>query len=93
MIKDCLLEIVNNRLDLGDLRKNMVKSYLEKYDETELYYILSSPNGLKANDIFIYFYPNIGFRCINDTTKTGKLPMCNSFQNILNRKYQELISK
>lgn len=92
MLKECLQEITNHRLDLGDKRKNMIKIYLEKYDENALYYILSSSQGLKSDDIYIYFYPGVGFRCSNDISKVGKLPMCNTFQNILNKKYQELIN-
>jgi len=92
MIVDSLLEIVNSKLDLGDKRKQSVKLYLEKYDEDELSYILKTPMGLIAEDISISFYPGVGFRCMNDISRTGKLPMCNTFQNILNRKYQELIN-
>jgi len=90
MIVDSLLEIVNSKLDLGDKRKLTVKAYLEKYDEHELEYILKTPMGLIADDISISFYRGVGFRCSNDPSKTGKLPMCNTFQNILNKKYKEL---
>jgi len=90
MIVDSLLEIVNSELDLGDMRKLTVKAYLEKYDEQELEYILKTPMGLIAEDISISFYRGVGFRCSNDPSKTGKLPMCNTFQNILNKKYKEL---
>lgn len=92
MIKESLLEIVNSNLDLGDIRKGYIKRYLEIYDEEELSYILRTPMGLVAEDISITFYRGVGFRCSNDTTRTGKLPMCNTFQNILNKKYQELIN-
>jgi hypothetical protein len=91
MIIDSLLEIVNSKLDLGDSRKKMVKSYLESYDEEELSYILRTANGLVAEDISISFFPGVGFRCSNDTSRVGRLPMCNTFQNILNKKYQSLI--
>jgi len=91
MIVESLLEIVNSKLDLGDFRKKHLKMYLERYDEDELSYILRTPLGVIAEDISINFYPGVGFRCSNDSTKTGKLPMCNTFQNILNKKYQELV--
>lgn len=91
MVIDSLLEIVNSKLDLGDTRKKSVKLYLEKYNESELSYILSTANGLQADDINISFYPGVGFRCYNDTRVVGRLPMCNIFQNTLNRKYQELV--
>ena len=90
MIVDSLLEIVNNKMDLGDNRKKMVKTYLEMYDEEELSYILRTANGLLADDISISFFPGVGFRCNNDTSRLGRLPMCNTFQNILNKKYQDL---
>lgn len=91
MIVESLLEIVNSKLELGDKRKSAVKAYLESYDEQELSYILGSANGLLAEDISISFFPGVGFRCFNDTSRVGRLPMCNTFQNILNRKYQDLI--
>ena len=81
---------MNSKLDLGDKRKLCVKAYLEKYDEQELEYILKTPMGIVAEDISISFYRGVGFRCSNDISRTGKLPMCNTFQNILNKKYMEL---
>jgi hypothetical protein len=92
MIIECLQEIVDSNLDLGDNRKGYVKRYLESYDEEELSYILRTPMGLVADDISISFFPGVGFRCSNDTTRTGRLPMCNIFQNILNKKYEGLAS-
>jgi hypothetical protein len=92
MIKESLLEIVNSNLDLGDIRKKYVGMYLERYDEEELSYILRTPSGIVADDLSINFYPGVGFRCSNDPTITGKLPICNVFQNILNKKYKELSS-
>ena len=92
MIIECLQEIVDSNLDLGDNRKGYVKRYLESYDEEELSYILRTPMGLVADDISISFFPGVGFRCSNDTTRTGRLPMCNTFQNILNKKYEGLAS-
>lgn len=90
MIKECLSAIVDSQLDLGDRRKKAVKLYMERYDEDMLGYILGTPNGLVADDIFIHFYNGIGFRCSNDETRTGRLPMCNIFQKMLNSKYEEL---
>lgn len=92
MIVESLLEIVNSKLDLGDVRKKTIKLYLERYDEDELSYILKTPMGLIAEDISISFYPGVGFRCMNDISKTGKLPICNTFQNILNKKYESLFT-
>jgi hypothetical protein len=92
MIIDCLLEIVNSKLDLGDKRKKVIQSYINYYDNEQLLYILGTPMGLVMDDISIFFFPGVGFRCSNDTSKTGRLPICNTIQNILNRKYQELNS-
>ena len=86
MIIESLLEIVNSKLELGDNRKKSIMSYLNTYDEEELSYILRTANGLIAEDISISFFPGVGFRCFNDTSKVGRLPMCNTFQNILNKK-------
>ena len=91
MIKECLNEIVNTSLDIGDLRKSNIKRYIDTCNEQELSHILSSNNGLIASDIFIYFYEGVGFRCFNDERKTGKLPICNIIQKRLNKKHQELL--
>jgi len=93
MIVESLLEIVNSKLELGDDRKNSIMSYLNTYEEEELSYILRTANGLVAEDISISFFPGVGFRCFNDTSRLGRLPMCNTFQNILNKKYQDLSTK
>jgi len=90
MLKECLLEIINSDLDIGDLRKSRIKQYVERFNEDQLSHLLSTSNGLIAYDLFIYFYPGVGFRCMNDETRTGKLPICNTVQKILNKKYQEL---
>lgn len=90
MIIECLDELVNSDLDFGVLRKDRIKYYINNFNEEQLSFILSN-NGLVAHDIFIYFYPGIGFRCLNDDRVTGKLPICNILQNRLNKKYQELL--
>lgn len=91
MIKECLKEIVNSNLDIGDLRKSAIVKYINSFTEDQFLNLFSTGNGMVAYDIFIYFYPNIGFRCFNDETKTGKLPICNIIQKRLNKKYQELL--
>jgi len=93
MIVESLLEIVNSKLELGDTRKKYVERYLEMYDEEELSYILRTPMGLVAEDLSISFHHGVGWRCTNNPSRTGKLPICNTFQNILNKKYQELTSQ
>lgn len=91
MIKECLLQLVESRLDLGDNRKKMIKKYIDSYEEEQLYYIMQNPTGLIAEDINIYFIPNVGFRCSNDQI-LGRLPMCNIFTKLLNEKYKNIIN-
>lgn len=91
MIKECLLELVNNKLDLGDKRKKEIKKYIDSFEDEKLVYILQTPMGLVAEDINIYFLPNMGFRCTNDP-RMGRLPMCNIFTKVLNEKYKSLNS-
>ena len=92
MISDCLLEIVISKIDIGDDRKCSIKSYLENYDDSQLYYVMNTPKGLLAHDISIFFFPGVGFRCSNDARVTGRLPICNVIQNILNKKFQSISS-
>lgn len=92
MLKDCLMEVVNSKLDIGDLRKGQIRRIIENIDDDQLFYLLSSPNGLIAYDVIIHFIPGSGFRCSNDTSRVGHLPICNIIKKILNKKYQELIN-
>lgn len=91
-IIECLQEIINSKLDLGDKRKDILSRYIATYNDEQLSYILMSPGGLKCDDITLFFFYGVGFRCNNDTSKVGRLPICNTYQNILNKKYQELMS-
>lgn len=90
MIKECLLEIANSDLDLGDIRKMHINKYANGFDEEYLSHILST-TGLIVYDIYIHFFIGVGFRCSNDERTTGKLPVCSIIQNILNKKYQEFL--
>jgi hypothetical protein len=84
MIKECLETLSNTKTDIGQRRREAIKRYIMFYDDEQLLNIMRTPQGLLVIDINIYFFPGIGFRCSNDTTVTGKLPMCNVFQKILN---------
>lgn len=91
MLKECLTQLVESKLDLGDKRKKMIKKYIDAYEEDQLYNIMQQPLGLVAEDINIYFLPNIGFRCSNNPSM-GRLPMCNIFTKILNEKYIKIVN-
>lgn len=84
MIKDCLESLANTKVDIGDRRRQLLKNTILFYDEEQLLNIMRTPRGLLVDDISIFYFPNAGFRCSNDSTKTGRLPMCNIFQKILN---------
>lgn len=90
MIKECLEALSNTKIDIGDRRRDMLKRVTSVYDDEQLFNIMRTPHGILVEDINIYYYPNVGFRCSNDTSRTGKLPMCNIFQKILN---EELLNK
>lgn len=87
IISECLQYISDLDSDIGVLRKQTIKRYLESYDEQQLIHLLSH-TGIQANDIEIKFFPNIGFRISNDPTFTGKLPICNFIQRKINEKYK-----
>ena len=87
MIKKCLKKLVETKLDIGQKRKNTINSYIEKYDEEFLFNIMRGNLGLIAEDINIYYYPNVGFRCTNDILRQGRLPVCNIIQKMLNEEY------
>jgi hypothetical protein len=84
MIKECLNTLSNTKIDIGDKRKGIIKRYTSIYEEEQLLNIMRTPQGLLVEDITIHYFPNAGFRCSNDTTFTGKLPICNILQRILN---------
>ena len=87
MIKKCLKKLVETKLDIGEKRKNTIKLYLENYDEDFLFNVMRGNLGLIAEDINIYYYPNVGFRCSNDVQSYGRLPICNIIQKMLNEEY------
>jgi len=89
MVKICLGEIVNSKLDLGDNIKNSINNIINSFEEEQLVNILRTPNGIIIGDIRIHFLPLVGFRCSNDY-KLGKMPICNIITRILNKKYQEI---
>ncbi len=84
MIKECLEALANTKVDIGDKRRRLLNNSVVFYDEEQLLNIMRTPRGLLIEDISIFYFPTVGFRCSNDVTKTGRLPMCNIFQNILN---------
>ena len=87
IITECLQYITDTDFDIGIERKQIIRRYVESYNEEQLIHILSQ-NGLVANDIDIKFHPNVGFRISNDPTFTGKLPICNFIQRKINEKYK-----
>lgn len=91
MIKECLNELVNTQINIGDTRRSCLRNILDTYNENQIYGMLNMPMGIQANDIFIHFYPNIGFRVRNDERFTGKLPICNLIQKILNESLKKII--
>lgn len=90
MLKECLEALSDTKVDIGDKRRGMIKRIAAFYDDEQLFNIMRTPQGLLVDDISIFYFPNVGFRCSNDTSKTGRLPMCNIFQKILN---EELLKK
>jgi len=84
MIKECLNTLSETKVDIGDRKKGILKRYTSYYEEDQLFNIMRTPQGLVVEDITIHYFPNVGFRCSNDESKTGKLPMCNVLQRILN---------
>ena len=84
MLKECLETLSNTKVDIGDRRRGMIKRLISVYDDEQLFNIMRTPQGLMIEDITIHYFPNVGFRVSNDESRTGKLPMCNIFQRILN---------
>ena len=66
MVKEILFEIVMNKLDLGDRRKNIISRYINSYPDEYLLHALQTPQGLIVDDLNIYFHPTSGFRCFNN---------------------------
>jgi len=90
MLKECLEALSNTKTDIGDKRKGIIKRYIAFYDDEQLFNMMRTPQGLVVDDINIFYFPTAGFRCSNDVSKTGKLPICNIIQRILN---EELLRK
>lgn len=90
MIKECLIKLIETKIDIGDKKKTSIQNYLNRYEEDILLNIMATPIGLVADDVNIHFFPNVGFRCSNDIQKYGRLPICNIIQRILNEEYMKL---
>lgn len=84
MLKQCLEALSNTKVDIGDNKKEIIKNFVKYYDDEQLLNILRTPKGLIVDNISIFYFPNVGFRCSNDTSKYGRLPVCNIIQRILN---------
>ena len=84
MLKECLEVLSNTKVDIGDRKKQIIKNFIQFYDDEQLFNIMRTPKGLIIDDVNIFYFPNVGFRCSNDVSKTGRLPICNIIQRILN---------
>ncbi len=84
MLKECLEVLSNTKVDIGDRKKQIIKNFIQIYDDEQLFNIMRTPKGLIIDDVNIFYFPNVGFRCSNDVSKTGRLPICNIIQRILN---------
>ena len=66
---------------------------IENYDENQLRVILQY-QGIKIDNnlIRLYFYDNVGFRCMNEKDNIyGKLPICKNIEKYMNDLYTESI--
>jgi hypothetical protein len=84
MLRECLEVLSNTKVDIGDRKKQIIKNFINYYDDEQLSIIMRTPKGLIIDDVNIFYFPNVGFRCSNDVSKTGRLPICNIIQRILN---------
>ena len=92
MIKECLNILIEN--NYGEMTlKPTIERLLEGFDDQQLYYLLSQ-NGLKiSNDLTLYFYNGVGFRCFNENARiVGNKPICGVIERSLNNKYKLITS-
>jgi len=64
----------------------VVRNLINNFDNNQLCYMLQ--NGLKiSNDIVLYYYNGIGFRCSNENAHIiGNKPICGVIERMLNDK-------
>jgi hypothetical protein len=92
LIKNSLNELLNrDDIGLNPKKLKILEYYLYSLDEHQLDSSLSF-NGIQLEEIKIYYYNNVGFRCINiNENRVGKLPICKLIENILNTEYKRLV--
>lgn len=91
-IKDSLLKLKER--DYGININNSINIILENLDEEQIR-VLSQYQGLKIDNLIrLYFYENVGFRCINEKDNIyGKLPICKNIEKYMNNLYSDAINE
>lgn len=91
-IKDSLLKLKER--DYGVNINNSINVILENLDENQVK-VLSQYQGLKIDNLIrLYFYDNVGFRCINEKDNIyGKLPICKNIEKYMNSLYSDAINE
>jgi hypothetical protein len=84
MIKEKLNKLVERNMD-PIINKSML-FINENYDENTLKFILSN-TGIKINEnLILFYYGGVGFRCEDINEKYyGKSPLCQNIERYLNR--------
>lgn len=79
-MKEILNILVTKDFNESKLQSTM-KYVLETYDDDQLEHLLMT--GLKiTNNLVLYYYPNVGFRCINEN---GTDYICGVIDRALNK--------
>ena len=88
-IKESLIKLSEKNYDKNI--NNTIKFIIERYDEDQIR-LMSGFQGLKIDNnlIRLYFFQNIGFRCMNEKDNiVGKLPICRNIEKNMNTLYLE----
>lgn len=91
-IKEGLLKLKEKNYD-SNINKT-IDLLVENYDENQIR-IISQYQGIKIDNnlIRLYFYDNVGFRCMNEKSEIyGKFPICNNIEKYMNKLYVDSIT-
>lgn len=91
-VKDSLKKLQEKNYD-PNINKT-ITLLVEKYDESQIRILSCQGIKIDNNLIRLYFYDNVGFRCMNEKDNIyGKLPICNNIEKYMNKLYLESINE
>jgi hypothetical protein len=89
MIKECLRKLKTT--NIGSKYNEALTYMIDNVDDYQLQHMLSLGVVIGENRTTLYYYHSVGFRCVNDETRVGRLPDCSMIEKRTNKYLLEMI--